>query len=317
MLNAQGISGSRLEALITSLDSTIDGDLAARELVDCGEQAIPFLASFLYTPPRALPHARKRAVKALAELGAKAALLDYLDHPPEATDLVVQLAESEVESLAARELSRWKSPEVEKALLRAARRHLTLGVVYALGELRSVAALPVLVHALGDDTCHTEAEEALRRSTVQIRDYLIQALQAKARTPTDVRRQIRAARLLMPYRLTQSEWIELIPLLSSPDNDLAISIARIGLRSTPSRDWPVLFHNILHSLRGLSWVAEAEVAEELQANIEVALPLVQARIHELHDKGLRVDMTNPEWRILLGTVQAADLSAGMDEPRRA
>lgn len=317
MLKAPGLNSSRLEALIVSLDSTLDGDLAAKELVARGEQSIPFLAAFLRTPPRALPHARKRAIRALADLGAKAELQEYLNHRPSSADHIVQLAEDEVESLAAHELSRWRTPEVERTLLRIAGKHLTLGSIYALGELQSIPAIPILVHALGDDTCHLEAEEALAKMPVPIQDSLIRALMAKTRTPTDTRRQIRAARMLVSYRLNQSEWIQLIPLLSSTDNNLAISIARIGLRNTTPRDWPVLIHNILHSLRGLSWLVEAEVAEDLREREDIAMPMVYQRIRELQERGHRTDLADPEWRILLGFVSALQATPGPTGPRRA
>ena len=73
------LSDEEIEALVQSLNSLHEGELGVDMLVACGRKAITPLQRFLLQGKRSgifLP--RQRAVRALAELGAKDVLLDYL-----------------------------------------------------------------------------------------------------------------------------------------------------------------------------------------------------------------------------------------------
>lgn len=62
---------SRIERLIGLLDSIVDGDRAAEELIAHGPEVVPDVARLLLeSSPRSLEMPRCRAVRVLGELGA-------------------------------------------------------------------------------------------------------------------------------------------------------------------------------------------------------------------------------------------------------
>lgn len=293
-------TASRIAIFISQLDSALLGDGAMESLISCGKPAIPSLSAFLSRRPSSLPEGRKRAVRALGQLGARDTLQQFVSSPADSDDPVVRLAEGEVESLAASELRRWPDTKTENALLCAVERRLSLGGVFALGELRSARALPLLIQALGDDTCHIEAEMALLKIRVPIRQALIEVLLAKAATPTDTRRQIRAARILLSGpSLTIDEWSLFESPLAYANDDLSIAISRLGLRSASPDQRSALLRNILHRLHGISWITEAEILEVLEIYRETALPLVDECLEELRKGGFSTNLADPEWRVML------------------
>jgi hypothetical protein len=73
------LSDGEVWQLVESLNSLHEGELGISMLVACGERAVPALRSFLlYGKPSGIFAPRQRAVRALAELGAKDTLLESL-----------------------------------------------------------------------------------------------------------------------------------------------------------------------------------------------------------------------------------------------
>ena len=75
----QDLSDEEIQELVESLNSLHEGELGVAMLVACGKRAIPLLRRFLlHGKPSGIFVPRQRAVRALAELGAKDVLLEYL-----------------------------------------------------------------------------------------------------------------------------------------------------------------------------------------------------------------------------------------------
>ena len=83
------LSDEEIEALVQSLNSLHEGELGVDMLVACGIKAITPLQRFLLQgKPSGIFVPRQRAVRALAELGAKDVLLDYLASAEQIVDPV-------------------------------------------------------------------------------------------------------------------------------------------------------------------------------------------------------------------------------------
>jgi HEAT repeat protein len=119
---------------IEELNSLLDGERAVSKLIALGEAAKPALREFLLKgKPRGIYQPRRWAVEALAGLGAKDALLEYLRMSKRIADPVVRMGEEAVENEAARQLGAWRTGEVFEALLDVARERRRAGVLEALG----------------------------------------------------------------------------------------------------------------------------------------------------------------------------------------
>ncbi len=158
------MSGPRIQAALGKLRALREGDEAIAELIDCGQAAVGPLREFLFSrEPCGLFQPRCQAVEALAKLGAKAVLLEFLTAPRSFADPVEQAGEDAVLSFVARALTRWPDDATFLLLLAVAKRKLLPGIVDALGEYRRMDALPVLAAALAEDFCRSAAETAFRK----------------------------------------------------------------------------------------------------------------------------------------------------------
>lgn len=135
---------------LEELDSLKDGEGAVARLVSCGPSAVEPLRRFLLEgKPGIVYHTRRFAVSALAGLGARDVLIEYLKRKKEIPDPAIRLSEEAVESAAALQLVRWPSEEVCQVLIAIAQERCLPGALEALGELKIFDAVPVLVNALG------------------------------------------------------------------------------------------------------------------------------------------------------------------------
>jgi HEAT repeats len=166
----------QIEALVQSLNSLHEGELGVDMLVACGERAIGPLREFLmHGKPTGIFVPRQRAVRALAELGAKDVLIQYLDLNREISDPVAADGEEAVQNGAARALGTWRTDDVYEALQRILQRKYLTGAVEMLGEFRRPEAVPQLVAALEDDFCRSAAEDALHKLGEAPHSALIEA----------------------------------------------------------------------------------------------------------------------------------------------
>ena len=156
-------SETEIERLIAGLDSVSEGELGVSLLVARGEQAVPPLRHFLLCgSPKSVYVGRQRAVKALGQLGAVSALIEYLTAEKRIPDPILRYSEEAVENTAARELKQWKTDEVFSALLEVINRRPLQGAVEAIGTFGRKEAVPALIQHLEDDIARPAAEEALR-----------------------------------------------------------------------------------------------------------------------------------------------------------
>lgn len=298
-----GFTNPHIENLIACLDSLIDGDRAVSELVAYGEGAIPYLEHFLLSgSPRTIALPRCRVVRALGELGAYSILLAYFREYERPVDPQVLFAEDAVRSAVARELLNWKSDEVYKVLLEAARERATSGLVLALGEFRKPESVPLLVAALDDDLCREEAVEGLRKLPIVAREYAI--LSVRGKTETDLfalgasrgRRAI--LQLLVEFGITRDEWADLHGFLQEADSALVIATAHLGFQAGPASDYPEIVEALLRVSAHINWVQEDEMARLLDAHHDLASRRALKIVGERQRRGEQPNWLLPSWRIL-------------------
>jgi hypothetical protein len=115
----RNLADEQLRKLVASLNSLHEGGLAIPLLIICGERAIrPLRDILLYGEIDGLTIPRPQVVWALAELGARDVLLEYLAMEEDIADPIVRQAEEVVKNTAARALAAWDSEDVVSALLR-------------------------------------------------------------------------------------------------------------------------------------------------------------------------------------------------------
>ncbi len=228
-------SEERVQGLVDRLNSLKDGDLAVAELAACGKRAVEPLRRFLlYGKPSGIYQPRQLAVEALAELGAKDVLLEYLASEKHISDPVDRYGEEAVENTAARLLAGWRDEEVYNVLLRLLRRKPMPGVIETIGEYRRIEAIPDFIRALGDDVAGGSAEEALRKIGESAHRALLDAAltwvpSAADESPSSLRRRAAALRLLADRALSAEDWGDLAALTCDRDPEIAARACRIAL----------------------------------------------------------------------------------------
>jgi hypothetical protein len=269
--------------LVARLDSLVEGPAAALRLVACGEEAIEPLREYLLTGRiTSLFQPRCWAVEALAALGARDVLLEFLRQERPVSDPVERLSEDAVEGAAARALAEWPSDEVFSALLERARVRLLPGLVEALGAFRRVEALPVLIRALEDDLCRRPAEDALRatgRDAVPalIRTSLSPWPEAGDESPSSLQRRRSATALLGEGQVDSAEWPRLRSLLLETDRALVVNAARLAAKTAPRHDRRLAASRLINAA-DTGWPVSVEIEDVLVALGADASDLVEAEI---------------------------------------
>jgi hypothetical protein len=109
----RNLADEQLRKLVASLNSLHDGGVGIPVLMICGERAIrPLRDILLYREIDGLSIPRPQVVWALAELGARDVLLEYLAMEEDIADPIVRQAEDVVKNTAARALAAWCSEDV-------------------------------------------------------------------------------------------------------------------------------------------------------------------------------------------------------------
>ena len=109
----RNLADEQLRKLVASLNSLHEGELAIPLLMICGERAIrPLRDILLYGELGNVSIPRPQVVWALAELGARDVLLEYLAMEKDIADPVTRQAETIVENTATRALAAWCSEDV-------------------------------------------------------------------------------------------------------------------------------------------------------------------------------------------------------------
>lgn len=113
------LADEQLQKLVASLNSLHEGRLAIPLLIICGERAIwPLRDILLYGEVGGHSIPRPHVVWALAELGAREVLMEYLSMKKDTANPVVWREEAIVENAAAHALAAWYSEDVVSILLK-------------------------------------------------------------------------------------------------------------------------------------------------------------------------------------------------------
>ena len=225
----------RIQELVDRLNSLKDGEDAVADLLACGRKAIKPLRQFLlHGKPSHIFQPRQHAVEALARLGAKEVLVEYLTRGNEIPDPVDRYGEEAVENTAARFLARWRDEDVYNALLPLLRRKPMPGVIETIGEFGRAEAIPEFISALGDDIARGPAEEALWKVGEAAQSALLEAAltplpSVAEESPSSLRRRRSSLRLLAGLPLSAEDWHRLAVLTADRDPEVAARAARIAL----------------------------------------------------------------------------------------
>jgi HEAT repeat protein len=279
---------AEISRYLEELNSLKEGTGAITKLIVCGRPAIEPLRQFLLGgKPSVVYHSRRWAVEALAGLGAKDVLLEYLKQKKDNADPAVRLAEEAVQSAAARELIRWLSEEVSQVLLEIAQKRCLPGALEALGEFKRPEAVPYLVKALEDDVCRRTAEDALRKIGLPAEPELIQAAitplpSREAEKPSSLLRRRSAVRLLAEIGISEDQWGLLRPLLNEVDAGILVATFRIAAGVAGAKDRAFAGRRVIEVLQNADWYVESEIENALVDLFDAIKPVVEEEISRRH-----------------------------------
>lgn len=273
-----------IDQLVQGLNSLVDGGLAVIELVACGQPAVEPLRRFLMEGrPSGIYQPRRWAVEALAGLGARDVLLEYLRCERPISDAVAALGEQAVRNAAASALKQWPDDEVREVLTGILKRRPLAGAVATLGELGHTPALPFIVAALEDDLCRESAEAALRNLGQAAVPELICAVltplpDRDEERPSSLRRRSSAARLLSEIGVFPEQWRILRPLMGEDDPGILTAAARMAWRIGTRADAEAMVGPLIAAIGRADWYFRGEIGEVLVEFSDVALPAIEREI---------------------------------------
>ena len=303
------------------MNSLREGELAVYVLVACGERAIPPLREFLlHGRPSVVHEPRRRAVRALAELGAKDVLVDYLRMPKPIADAAVRFGEEAVENAAARALGNWQTRDAFEVLLEVGRSRVLPGVVEALGRFGRSEAIPYLIIALGDDVARRDAEHSLRSLGEESRPALIEAARTpdpsrKEESPSSLARRRSALRILTSLWPTSEAWPKIQPLLYDEDFEIVISAAAIALKVRDTADEKFAIQRLIQVLPHANWFLQSEVESCLLEHFRTGRLLIAREIHRRIQAPTSEQVKDVALRVLLSVVRQAEAGPGSGEPK--
>lgn len=267
--------GPELEAQIRrsieELNSLLDGEGAVSKLIAYGEAAIPALREFLLEgKPRGIYQPRRWAVEALAGLGAKDALVEYLRQSRCISDPVVRMGEEAVENAAAQQLAASRTEEVFQTLIEIARGRTLAGALEALGRFGRPEAVQYLISALEDDVCRSVAEDALRNLGAVAKPELISAALTPwpskyEETPSSLSRRASAAQVLADIGVSAEEWPALRPLMQESDPAILAALGRVASSRGEPSEKAAVARVLVTALERADWFFRMEIEETLIA----------------------------------------------------
>jgi hypothetical protein len=274
-----------IESSLQKLQSIHESERGAVELIAMGNRSVPALRRFLFQgKPSTVFQPRMNAVEALARLGARDVLLEFVKTPIQSTDPAVRFGEEAVLNTAVRELAQWRDVDVATAIMDIIRERTLPGACEAAGRLRLISAAPYLVDALADDVSRPPAMEALRCMLPDVAPLLIEAtLKWSLRNrvdddPISHRKAQAAVRLLSESDLSLDEVGKFGPLLDAEDPDIVACAARILLKN-PDRHVGRIASAMISALPNASWFVRDEIRDLLTACGPDAIGPIEAEIH--------------------------------------
>lgn len=292
-------------SLVDRLDSLKDGEHILAALAACGTCAVEPLRRFLlHGKPSGVFQPRQRAVEALAELGAKDVLIEYLAAEKHISDPVDRYGEEAVRNTAARLLARWRDEDVVDILLSLLRGKPMPGVIDAVGEFRRTEAIPELIGALGDDVARVPAEAALRKVGEAARGALLDAASTPApsgasETPSSLLRRRSALRLLADLALSREDRRRLAAMMRHPDPELAARACRVALHGAEERRRHVAVRRLLEVLPEAHPFLQEEIESSLSRDPEIMEGTVDKEIARRWRNAAAGPESDPVLRLLV------------------
>lgn len=184
---------------------------------------------------------RQQVVFALAKLGARSVLLEYLRKPLEIADPVVRAAEEAVQGSAARELLRWKDNRTFSFLMEFTQKYRRTGALEALSEFERIETIPIFIATLEDDFYRPAAEKGLRRLGNAAKPHLIRSaltpvLKDGYEPPWSVRRRRSALSILADANISHKDWNAIRALLRDLHPEIVAGISALAATFAPIKD---------------------------------------------------------------------------------
>jgi HEAT repeat protein len=311
-------SDAKIRSYIEELNSLKKGAGAVTKLIACGRSAIEPLRQYLLEgKPSVVYDNRRWAVEALAGLGAKDVLMEYLKEKKDIADPAVRLGEEAVENAAARELIRWPSEEVFQLLLGLAQERCLPGALEALGEFKRPEAVSCLVKALEDDVCRRTAEDALRKIGLPAEPDLIRAAitpwpSRRAEKPSILLRRRSAVRLLAEIGVSAHQWRLLSPLLKEADAEILVATFRIAARAAGAKERALAGRRLLEVLPNADWYVKGEIENAFVDLFGAIKPFVEKEIARRRQRSDGNWIVDPVLATLLRVKSRAEGAAGID-----
>ena len=259
-------------------------DLGVDEVAACGSRAIPALRGVLFErEPSGLYQVRRRAVEALAALGAYDVLMDFLRLPREADDPVERLGDEAVTNAAALALTKVREEHVFQLLLSLAKRQHLAGVIAALGSYQRPEAIPDLIGALEADDCRLVAEAALRKIGCLAQPDLweaaiLQSPSAERESVSSIRRRRSALGLLNEKAIPPDRWPALRQLMADEDGKIALLVCKLCLTSAPMQDRKNAVRRLIELLSDADWMLAQDIEDCLVTHFNQANDIIAAAI---------------------------------------
>lgn len=273
-----------IDLLIKKLESIYNGEEALKALIDFGESAIEPLRRFLIEgKPVVTYQSRQIAVRALSALGAKEVLMEYLRLRREISDPAVQLSEEAVKITAARELVKWREPEVIELMMELIKEHPQPGVIDTLGEFKVEEAIPYFIKALEDSICHRSAKEALRKAGVKAMNALIETaiLPLPSQTQessSSKQRRTSALELLSELPVDNKIWNKVKKCLYESDPSIVIATATIAIRAGTRKDKNEVAKRLVDLIPSVNGFLQTQIAYCLIELYNDISPFLKAEI---------------------------------------
>jgi hypothetical protein len=293
-----GVDAGKIEQLVQRMKSLHGGDSAMFPLIDYGGAAVPALRQVLYERDASgIFEPRVRAAKALAAIGARDVLLEFLAALHKVADPVSRLGEEAVVNAAARVLIGWRSKEFYEQLKRIAQQQLLPGIIQALADFRDNEAIPILVAALGEDFSRSAAEDGLAMLGASARQTLAAAATSRQpspewESPSSLRRRRSAIRLLLKIGVDSKDWPSLRPLIQESDPTLAFFACKLSLASSDSSDRAKIIRRLITLLKGADWFLARDIEDCLVQYFPEAQEFVNGALrdrtrHSSHEEHVR------------------------------
>ena len=280
-----GIREAEIERLVQNLNSLQEGESAVGTLIAYGQAAIPTLRRFLLEGrPGVVYQPRRWAVEALAGIGARSVLIEYLKQKRSIADAAVRFGEEPVENAAARALAaRWQDEDTFQTLLEMSRRRAQVGFVEALARFRRAEAIPYFLHSLEDDICRSSAEEALRAVgptaiPALVESALTRLPSTEEERPSSARRRAGILELLSEMDLTQQTWQSLGPLIDDSHGGVVIAASKIAARMGDRQERMAAACRLLEVLPSADWYAAEEIGDCLKNLYDDAREILEAEL---------------------------------------